>query len=184
MTLEIREGLKKAEPILLDTDQITAIKNQPDTPRGRRDKLLVCLALDHGLRVSELAILQRSDFYLEDGTLTFDRPKTGQSVTLKLSDETVEAARRYFDGDAPGFGNVWRPSLSGQSVSTGTISKHIRALGKRIGIDNLAPDDLRHTWATNAAKNTPLDQLIYAGGWTSVSSALPYVKNAKIAIWR
>jgi integrase len=171
MTLEIREGLKKAEPILLDTDQITAIKNQPDTPRGRRDKLLVCLALDHGLRVSELAILQR-------------RPNTGQSVTLKLSDETVEAARRYFDGDAPGFGNVWRPSLSGQSVSTGTISKHIRALGKRIGIDNLAPDDLRHTWATNAAKNTPLDQLIYAGGWTSVSSALPYVKNAKIAIWR
>jgi integrase len=182
MTLETRKGSKKAEPILLDTDQITAIKNQPDTPEGRRDKLLVCLALDHGLRVSELAILQRSDFYLEAGTLTFDRPKTGQSTTLKLSNETLEAARKYFGGDDPGFGNVWRPSLSGQSVSTGTISKRIRVLGKRIAIDNLSLDDLRHTWATNAAKNTPLDQLLYAGGWTSVSSALPYVKNAKIVI--
>jgi integrase len=184
MTLQTRKGRKKAEPILLDTDQVTAIKNQPDTPKGRRDKLLVCLALDHGLRVGELAILQRSDFYLEGGTLTFDRPMTGQNVTLKLSCETLEAARRYFGGDDPGFGNVWRPSLSGKSVSVGTISKHIRTLGKRIGIDSLAPDDLRHTWATNAAQNTPLDQLIYAGGWTSVSSALPYIKNAKIAIWR
>ena len=182
MTLETHRGCKKAEPILLDTDQITAIKDQPDTPEGRRDKLLVCLALDHGLRVSELAILQRSDFYLEAGTVTFDRPETGYTATLKLSDETVKAARKYFGGDAPGFGNVWQPSLSGQSVSPGTISKRIRALGKRIAIDNLSPDDLRHTWATNAAKNTPLDQLIYAGGWTSVSSALPYIKNAKIAI--
>ncbi len=180
--LEIREGREKAELILLDIDQITAIKDQPDTPEGRRDKLLICLALDHGLRVSELAILQRGDFYLEAGTLTFDRPKTGQSVTLKLSDETVNAARKYFGGNDPGFGNLWRPSLSGQSVSTRTIGKRIRVLGKRIAIDNLSPDDLRHTWATTAAKNTPLDQLLYAGGWTSVSSALPYVKNAKIAI--
>lgn len=184
MMLEIREDCKEAEPILLDADRITAIKDQPDTPKGRRDKLLVCLALDHGLRVSELAILQRSDFYLEAGSLTFDRPETGQSATLKLSDETVEAARKYFGGDSPGFGSVWRPSLSGQSVSTGAISKRIRALGKRIAIENLSPDDLRHTWATIAAQNTPLDQLLYAGGWTSVLSALPYVKNAKIAIWK
>ena len=182
--LEIHEGRKEAEPILLDTDQITVIKDQPDTPKGRRDKLLVCLALDHGLRVSELAILQRSDFYLEAGSLTFDRPETGQSATLKLSDDTLEAARKYFGGDAPGFGNVWHPSLSGQSVSTGTISKRIWALGKSIAIDYLSPEDLRHTWAINAAKNTPLDQLLYAGGWTSVLSALPYVKNAKTAIWK
>ena len=186
MTLETQGGRsrKKAEPILLDADQIAAIKDQPDTPVGRRDKLLVCLALDHGLRLSELVILQRNAFYLEAGTMTFDRPETGYSATLKLSDETLEAARKYFGGNAPGFGNVWQPNLSRQSVSPGMISKRIRELGKRIGIDNLSPDDLRHTWATNAAKNTPLDQLIYAGGWTSVLSALPYVKNAKTAIWK
>jgi integrase len=183
MTLETRKGRRKGELILLDADQVTAIKDQPDTPIGRRDKLLVCLALDHGLRVSELALLQRSDFYLAAGTVTFDRSETGLRDTHKLSDETLEAARKYFAADAPGFGNIWRPSLSGQSMSTGAISRRIRALGKRIAIDNLSPHDLRHTWATNAAKNTPLDKLIYAGGWTSVSSALPYIEKAKIAIW-
>jgi integrase len=182
MTLEIHKYRKKAGLILLAADQVTALKNQPDSPRGRRDKLLVCLALDHGLRVSELALLQRSDFYLAAGTVTFDRSETGQRDTHKLSDDTLEAARKYL-ADAPGFGNVWRPSLSGQGMSTRAISRRIRALGKRIAIDNLSPHDLRHTWATNAAKNTPLDKLIYAGGWTSVSSALPYIEKAKIAIW-
>jgi integrase len=183
MRLETHKYRKKAELILLDADQVTALKDQPDTPRGWRDKLLVCLALDHGLRVCELAVLQRSDFYLAAGTVTFDRSETGHRDTHKLSDDTLEAARKYFAEDTPGFGNVWRPSLSGQGMSTRAISRHIRALGKRIAIDNLSPHDLRHTWATNAAKNTPLDKLIYAGGWTSVSSALPYIEKAKIAIW-
>ena len=183
MTLETRKG-KNAELILLDADQITTIKDQPDTPEGRRDKLLVCLALDHGLRVSELALLQRSDFYLAAGAVIIDRSETGYRETHKLSDDTVEAAKKYFAADAPGYGNLWRPSQSGPSMSTiKAISKRIKALGKRIAIDNLTPHDLRHTWATNAAKNMPLDQLIYAGGWTSVSSALQYIEKAKIAIW-
>jgi integrase len=183
MTFEVRKGRKRGELILLDADQAVAIKDQPDTPKGRRDKLLVCLALDLGLRVSELALLQRGDFYLEEGTVTFDRLETGYRETHKLTDETVEAARKYLAADAPGFGSIWRSSLSGQGMSTRSISRRIRALGKRIAIDNLSPQDLRHTWATNAAKKMPLDKLLYAGGWTSVSSALPYIKKAKIAIW-
>ena len=183
MNFETHKGRKKAELILLDDHQVTALKDQPDTPTGRRDKLLVCLALDHGLRVSELASLQRSDFYLAAETVTFDRSESGRRDTHKLSEDTLEAARKYFTADTPGFGSIWRPSLSGQDMSTRAISRRIKALGKRIAIDNLSPHDLRHTWATNAAKNTPLDKLIYAGGWTSVSSALPYIENAKIAIW-
>lgn len=182
MTLETQKD-EKTKFILLEADQIIAIKDQPDTPTGRRDKLLVCLALDHGLRVSELALLQRSDFYLTAGSLIFDRAETGYRETHKLSDETVEAARKYFAADVVGFGNIWRTSLSDQGMWTRAIIKRIRALGKKIAIDNLSPHDLRHTWATNAAKIMPLDQLIYAGGWTSVSSALPYIKKAKIAIW-
>lgn len=182
MTLENRK-VKEAELILLDADQITTIKDQPDTPEGRSDKLLVCLALDHGLRVSEIALLQRSDFCLVDGTMTFDRSKTGQRNTIKLSDDTVEAAREYFAADFVGFGNIWRTSLSDQGMWTRRISKRIRALGEKIAIDNLSPHDLRHTWAINAAKNTPLDMLIYLADWASVSSALPYIEKAKIAIW-
>ena len=98
MSFETPKSRKKAKPILLDGDQIAAIKDQPDTPKGWRDKLLIGLALDHGLRDIELALLQRHDFYLEAGTVTFDRPQTGQRATFKLSDYTLEAAKVYFGG--------------------------------------------------------------------------------------
>jgi len=152
MMLEIHESREKAQLILLDADQIAAIKSQPDTPTGRHDKLLICLALDHGLGVDELALLQRSDFHLEVGTVTFDRPRTGRRETHNLTDETLEAARNYFTTDAPGYGNIWRtsingrPSLSEYGMSSRDITKRIRSLGKKIGIDNLSPYDLRHTW--------------------------------------
>lgn len=183
MNFGTHQGRKTTELIYLDENQVRAIKDQPDTARGRRDALLVCLALDHGLRVGELASLQAGDFQLAAGTLTFYRSETGRRDTHKLSEDTLEAARRYFAAGSPGIGSAWGPGPSGQGVSTTAISRRIRALGKRIAIENLSPQDLRHTWATNAAKNTPLDKLIYAGGWTSVSAAMPYVQNAKIAYW-
>jgi site-specific recombinase XerD len=43
--------------VKLERDQVAALKTQPDTPQGRRDALLMCLLLDHGLRVGEVAIL-------------------------------------------------------------------------------------------------------------------------------
>jgi len=33
------------------------LKQQPDTPQGRRDPLLMCILLEHGLRYGEIAIL-------------------------------------------------------------------------------------------------------------------------------
>jgi integrase len=42
--------------------------------------------------------------------------------------------------------------------------------------------DLRHTWATCAARNaTPLDRLQDAGGWSSTAMRLRYVEATKVA---
>jgi integrase len=57
-----RPGAKKAEVVSLTREQAASLKTQPDTPQGRRDALLMCLLLDHGLRCGEVASLQVSDF--------------------------------------------------------------------------------------------------------------------------
>ena len=62
-----RKGVKKAEAVSLDKAQVRALKTQPDTPQGRRDALLMCLLLDHGLRVGELAVLKVTAFDLPQG---------------------------------------------------------------------------------------------------------------------
>ena len=48
-----RKGAKKAQPVSLTPEQAARLKAQPDTPQGRRDALLLCLLLDHGLRVGK-----------------------------------------------------------------------------------------------------------------------------------
>ncbi|MEO8395234.1 MAG: hypothetical protein ABI700_19710, partial [Chloroflexota bacterium] len=46
-----RKGVKKADSVSLDAAQVRALKSQPATAQGQRDALLMCLLLDHGLRV-------------------------------------------------------------------------------------------------------------------------------------
>ena len=75
---KVRIGYKKAEPTRLTPDQAAALKDQPGTPQGRRDRFLLCLLLDHGLRVGEVAALSRSDFDVTSKELRFFRPKVNK----------------------------------------------------------------------------------------------------------
>ena len=55
-----RRGEKKAEHVSISEKQAVQLKKQPNTPQGRRDAVIMCLLLDHGLRCGELAGLQVS----------------------------------------------------------------------------------------------------------------------------
>lgn len=183
-----RVGSKKAEPVTLTAAQTKQLKQQPDSPQGRRDAVIVALLLDHGLRVSELAGLQVTDIDLAAGTMTFYRPKVGITQTHRLSRDAKRALRAYIDaGDAPALGALLRAStradrLTHAGMSTRNLSERVRYLGQQIGIDGLSAHDLRHAWATTAARNgTQIDRLQDAGGWSSPAMPLRYVERAKIA---
>jgi integrase len=97
-----RRGRKKASAVHMDKKQAKRLKAQPDTPQGRRDALLLCLLLDHGLRVGEVAALKVGNFDLKAGELRFYRPKVDKEQTHKLTADTLRAARAWFDnGDVP-----------------------------------------------------------------------------------
>ena len=53
----------------------------------------MCLLLDHGLRVGEIAILKRNAIALRSRLLTFYRPKVDEPQTDRMTDETLAAAR-------------------------------------------------------------------------------------------
>ena len=93
-----RKGAKKALPVSLTPEQAARLKAQPDTPQGRRDALLLCLLLDHGLRVGEVAGLAVRDFDLAAGELRFYRPKVDKNQTHRLTADTLAAARAYLAG--------------------------------------------------------------------------------------
>ena len=62
------------------------------------------------------------------------------------------------------------------------LTARVRDLGTAVGLVGLSAHDLRHYWATQAARSgTPLDRLQDAGGWASPAMPLRYVETAKIA---
>jgi len=181
-----RCGRKKATPIFLSSEQVTQLKQQPETPQGYRNLLLICLLVDLGLRcgevgrAGEIEKLTAESITFSNRTIRFYREKVDKWQTHRLSHDTIEAARKYLptiQANGPLF-----YGYKGKALCNNTINYIIKQSGKKIGIANLSPHDLRHTWATNAARNgTPLHALKEAGGWTSTSTALSYLEANKIA---
>lgn len=184
-----RKGHKKAEAVRMSPEQARALKiGQPDTPQGRRDAVLMCLLLDHGLRCGEVALLEVTNVDLKAGELRFYRPKVDKVQTHRFTPDTRRALQRWFDsGDAPGVGKLLRGSrkgghLTSAGMSERAITKRVEALGAEIGIIGLSAHDCRHYWATTAArKGTDPFSLQEAGGWNSLAMPRRYVEAARIA---
>jgi integrase len=183
-----RLGEKKAAAVRIGPGQVAALKDQPDTPQGRRDALLMCLLLDHGLRCGEVARLAVEDLDLEAGVLRFYRPKVDKVQTHTLTADTLQAVYAWFDsGDAPANGPLLRASRKGghlteAGMSERAITKRVRALGMQVGIEGLSAHDCRHYWATRAARSgTDTFSLQEAGGWTSLAMPRRYVEESEVA---
>lgn len=183
-----RIGLKKAEPVKLTPEQAALLKQQPDTPQGRRDSFLMCLLLDHGLRVGEVAALSVNDFNLNEAQLRFFRPKVNKEQVHHLTKDTLTALQSYQShGDMPRNGLVLRRSLRNEELgATGMSDRAITArvgfLGEKIGVMGLSAHDCRHFWATSAARHgTDPFILQEAGGWSSLAMPRRYVEENEIA---
>lgn len=180
-----RLGYKKAEAIVLTAEQARQIKTKHSpTPQGIRDRLLICLFLDLGLRASEVAALKMEDF-AEPGYVTVYRQKTDHVDQMALTADLLKALSTYEPYKRP-TGILLRGSRKNEELTEAVMS--IRAIGARVkvlgrdilGVWDLSPHDLRHTWATRAAKHSNPFVLRDAGGWSNMQTPSRYVERAKV----
>ena len=183
-----RRGSKKDTPTMLTTEQAAALKSHLNRPQGRRDALMMCLLLDHGLRAGELVSLQVENLDLEKGLLRFFRSKVGKEQLHRLSADTLKAAKAYSNfGDMEERGLLLRRSLKNgklgeAGMTTRSITQRVNHLGKALGIDCLSAHDCRHYWATTAARSgTDPFRLQEAGGWSSLAMPRRYIAENEIA---
>ena len=152
-----------------------------------RDELLMCLLIEHGLRVSEIVNLNVSSIDLQEKTLHVKRSKTYSQGTLKLMQGTYAAAIRYLplleeyasailqlDNDDPLF-----YGYEGERITRFGIYDRVRVLGMQVGIKNLSPHILRNYWVQDAfrQKNNSLDMIQQYGGWKSAIMPLYYAQQ-------
>ena len=187
-----RIGDKKAEHVPISHEVAKRLKRDHlNTPMGKRDKLLMCLLLNHGLRASEVEQLKVANFSVEeDGKLLmrFFRPKTkgyGQHV---LTPETQSAYAAYVEvlsKDKLNGSLLFSAKKSGdlrtKQMKVRDITRRVNLLGEQAGTSCLSAHDCRHYLATKLARRSyGIDQLMQFFGWTSPTTAMRYVEQTQI----
>jgi len=120
-----------------------------------RDFCLLTLALQTGLRVSELCDLTLDDIDLVERRLTIKSGKGGQSARLPLEKKGIKALKAYFDvrpktGSAALFLNRYGEPLGDRGVRK-LVARDAQALGFT---KSVTPHTQRHTYANAKAKQT------------------------------
>lgn len=183
-----RMGTRKDAANVLASDQLAKIRARPDTPQGRRDAVMLGLLGGLGLRVGEVCGLTVGNVNIAGNTVSFYRPKVDKHQTHELRGALATAMRAYIEQDAGSDPKapLLRASRKGgalthEGMTRFGIAKRVQQLGKEIGVSNLSPHDLRHSWATGKAKKKDVVALRDAGGWSSLAMPSRYIHAAAIA---
>lgn len=128
----------------LTVEQLKAIRDfqtDSDALKYARDVFMASFYLI-GINISDLYDLKK------DLRCRYYRHKTGAFVDIEIQPEAKELIEKY-QGDERMFNFYLR--YTDQYSFTSRINKHLKDIGKAIGVPNLIMYHARHTWATLAA---------------------------------
>ena len=111
----------------LSPDEVDALLKTPDpaTWAGRRDRVLMLLMVQTGLRISELIGLRRNDIHLGAGAHVACHGKGRKDRTTPLTKPTVEALRCWL-AESPGAPtDPVFPTRTGRSLSRDAVERRL-----------------------------------------------------------
>ncbi len=115
-----------------------------------RNKAILYMFLDTGLRLSELANLQLSDINVERGTIKVVG-KGNKERLVRIGLKTQKALWSYLARRNNNMDYVWIGKDNNQTAAD-SIAQMVRKLGKRLDI-TLSPYKLRHSFAISFLGN-------------------------------
>jgi site-specific recombinase XerD len=140
----------------LTSEEITALLNAPDTTTwlGRRDQLLLLVAVQTGLRNSELTELRRQDVQLGSGAHIRCLGKGRKARCTPLRSDVVKRLSQWFakrptEPTTPVFPTARGTAMSSDAVQR-LVARHIKAASKicpSLQTKRVTPHTLRHTTA-------------------------------------
>ena len=125
-------------------------------PTAARDRALLLLLLDTGLRVSECARLRVRDVNLETGEVYVQPWGTGRKTKSRhvyLGNASRKAIWKYLSQRETHADDLLFLTDEGRPMDRNSIRLLLAHMGKRAGVSNVHPHRLRHTFAITFLRN-------------------------------
>jgi integrase/recombinase XerD len=123
-------------------------------PTALRDRAIMLVLLDSGLRASELCALTLADYERKRGQLTIRHGKGDKTRIVYIGDAARQAVWRYLatrkntQPADPLF--TTRENIA---LDRGALRRMIASAGQRAGVENAGAHRFRHTFAINFLRN-------------------------------
>lgn len=182
-----RSAEKDTHTAITRAEALTLKQMHPNTPRGRRNRVMMCVLLDHGLRADELAKLTIRNVKLASREIEFYRSKSDAWQAISLSADLHAALLPYLQKDAATSGPLLLSGkkhcpddLNTNGMTRQRIFDEVRDLGIDAGIEGaLSPHDCRVYWAiTSYRHHKDIARLQREGGWSSPAMPMHYMQEA------
>lgn len=190
-------GTKADRKRAMEQEEIAALINETQTTNNLPDDLkqtkafFLLMFMLRGLPFVDLVYLRKSD--LNDNILTYQRRKTGRTLSISLTPEAMELLDIYRNTDikSPYLFSLLRSPIGSREayreyqLALRNFNRQLTLLKKELGLDsNLSSYTARHTWATMAYYCEVHPGIISeAMGHSSISVTETYLKpfrNKKI----
>jgi len=153
-----RQGRKIPE--ILEADEQAALLRQPNPryPTGERNRLVLRLMMDTGLRLAEACALRWRDIDLTTGKLMVRQGKGAKDRTLWVSESDLKILRSWRERqarDVAGSPDHVFTTIAGSPISGRYVQQMVKRYAAKAGIEkNVHPHTLRHTFATDLYRET------------------------------
>ncbi|MEM4884629.1 MAG: tyrosine-type recombinase/integrase [Saccharolobus sp.] len=132
--------IRKKEVKALTEEEINRVL---EACKRARDKLIIRLLLDTGLRANELLSIKIKDIDIDNNMIRVRNNKNGEERVVFFTDNTKQILKKYIRGK----------NLDDKLfyITYDALYRKLKRLGEKVGID-LRPHVLRHTFATLSLK--------------------------------
>jgi integrase len=153
------------------------------TLRDRRDKALLALFSDTGMRRAEMTALQVADVDLDECSVIIRKGKGGKGRRAQFDPKTSAYIDRYLRsrkqaGCDPSSGPLWI-GVQGKALGYNGIDQALKQRARAAGVEGFHLHRLRHSMAVNWMSGGGSQVTLMAqAGWSSQTMVGKYVKAA------
>jgi len=175
---------QKHLPIILERKEVEKLLDQPSKKSltGIRNKAIMKIIANCGLRVSEITNLRTSEIDLETGKFRVVNGKGGKDRNLVIPPLTIEVLKDW-QKKKPESDDFF-PTLKGGQLGVRYLQQMIKRYALKAGISKrITPHSLRHFYATeHYRKERDIEALRQILGHESISTTTIYITLANIEV--